>query len=286
MRYAWIEEQRDSFPVSVMCEVLDVSRSGYYASRERPASSRAERQAELVAEMRRIHSEGDMKCYGSPRMHRELKARGYRVSENTVARLMSEHGLRSTTARKFKATTDSNHSRPVAENLLNQEFSRPERPNEVWLADITSVWTDEGWLYLAAVEDLCTRKIVGWSMSSRMKSELVSSAMRMAIGRELPEAGLLAHSDRGSQYASVAYQELLLDEGIVCSMSRRGNCYDNAPMESFFATLKKELVHQRRYRTRAEARREIFRYIESFYNRVRRHSALGYVSPVQYAEAL
>lgn len=286
MKYAWIEENRDSFPVSVLCEVLEVSRSGFYAWRDRPASRRSERQAELLSEMREIHEDRDMRNYGSPRMHQELVDRGHAVSENTVARLMRVHGLRSSTAQKFRVTTDSNHSYPVLENLLNQEFSRPERRNEVWLSDITYVRTDEGWLYLAAVEDLYTRKIVGWSMSSRMTSDLVGDALRMAIGRELPDGELLIHSDRGSQYASLAYQELLSSEGITCSMSRRGNCYDNAPMESFFATLKKELIHQTRYRTRDAARSDIFRYIESFYNRVRRHSALGYVSPQAFAEAM
>lgn len=285
MRYAWIEDHRGSFPVSVMCRVLEVSRSGYYAWRERPASERRQRREELVAEMQAIHGDRNLRCYGSPRMHRELVARGYRVSENTVARLMSAYGLQSVAARKFRATTDSNHARPVAENALNQEFDAASRPNAVWLADITYVWTEEGWLYLAAVEDLHTRKIVGWSMAARMKSELVRDALRMAIGRELPEAGLVAHSDRGSQYASEAYQRLLAAHGLTCSMSRRGNCYDNAPMESFFATLKKERIHQVRYRSRAEARADIFGYIESFYNRVRRHSALGYVSPVCFAEA-
>ena len=268
-----------------MCEVWEVSRSGFYAWRRREESERAKRQRQLVAKMREIHRDRDLRCYGSPRMHQELKARGYEVSENTVARLMRAQGLKSVTARKFKATTDSAHRRPVAANLLNQEFSRPKRANEVWLADITSVPTDEGWLYLAAVEDLYTRKIVGWSMSERMKSDLVEEALLMALGRELPESGLLAHSDRGSQYASEGYQALLAKSGITCSMSRKGNCYDNAPMESFFASLKKELVHCTRYRTRAEARGDIFGYIERFYNRVRRHSALGYLSPAAFAEA-
>lgn len=285
MRCAWIEDHRDSFAVSVMCEVLEVSRSGYYAWRKRPESQRSERQEALVAEMRAIHGDRRLRCYGSPRMHRELLSRGFRVSENTVARLMKAHGLRSTTARKFKATTDSAHRRPVADNALNQRFDSASGANQVWLSDITYVPTDEGWLYVAAVEDLYTRKIVGWSMSERMTSDLVCDALRMAIGRELPATGLLAHSDRGSQYASAAYQSLLAAHGITCSMSGTGNCYDNAPMESFFASFKKELIHPARYRSRVEARREIFDYLESFYNRVRRHSALGSVSPVEFSEA-
>lgn len=286
MKYAWIEEHRDSFPVAAMCRVLSVSRSGYYAWRERPESARSRRQRKLVSAMRSIHSEKNFQSYGSPRMHRELLARGLRASETTVAKLMAAHNLRAASARKFRATTNSKHTRPVAENRLNQQFDGATRPNEVWLADVTYVWTEEGWLYLAAVEDLYTRKIVGWSMSARQTSELVAGALRMAIGRELPAAGLMAHSDRGSQYASGAYQALLAEHGIRCSMSRKGNCYDNAPMESFFATLKKELIHQTRYATRSAARASVFDYIERFYNRVRRHSSLGYVSPEQFSEAL
>jgi transposase InsO family protein len=222
-------------------------------------------------------------------MQRELTAQGHRVSENTVARLMKESGLRAATARKFRHTTDSNHRLPVAQNVLDRQF-QATGPNEKWVSDITYVWTDEGWLYLAAVEDLYSRKVVGWSLGERLTSDLVSEALRMAIGRQLPTVDLVAvdlvaHSDRGSQYASGSYQRLLESQGITCSMSRRGNCWDNAPMESFFATLKKELVHQVRYATREEARQSLFEYIEVFYNRERRHSALGYVSPETFAEA-
>lgn len=214
-------------------------------------------------------------------MHRELRALGVRVCENTVARLMRLHGMRSTTVRKFRHTTDSNHGRAVAENVLEQDF-QASRPNEKWVADITYLETAEGWLYLAAVEDLYSRKVVGWSAKERLTSDLVTDALGMALSRQLPGKPLVAHSDRGSQYASAAYQELLASAGITCSMSRRGNCWDNAPMESFFATLKKELVYQRRYATRSAARQSVFEYIEVFYNRERRHSALGYVSPNQY----
>jgi transposase InsO family protein len=242
------------------------------------------RRQELAAEMRGIHGEPYKGCYGSPRMHEELVARGRRVCQNTVARVMKEHGLRSTTARKFRPTTDSKHSRPVAENVLNQEFTR-EQPNQVWVTDITYVATREGWLYLVCVLDLYSRKVVGWSMGSRMTSRLVLAALQMAVGRRCPQAGLLVHSDRGSQYASEAFQEALARQGIECSMSRQGNCYDNAVMESFFATLKKELIHQQAYATREAARQSLFAYIETFYNRERRHSALGYQSPCQFEEA-
>jgi transposase InsO family protein len=234
--------------------------------------------------MRSIHGERHKRSYGSPRMWRELQARGLRVCQNTVARLMQEHGIRAATSRKFRHTTDSNHAQPVADNVLERDF-RASRPNEKWVTDITYLWTEEGWLYLAAVEDLYSRKVVGWSLGERLTSDLVSDALRMAIGRQLPGEALLAHSDRGSQYASARYRELLASHGITCSMSRRGNCWDNAPMESFFATLKKELVYQRRFATRAEARRMVFEYIEVFYNRERRHSALGYVSPCAFEEA-
>jgi putative transposase len=271
--------------VSVQCQVLEVSRSGFYAWQQRPQSDRSQRQEQLVRQMRGIHAEWRKDSYGSPRMYQELKARGHEVSENTVARLMKEHGLRATTVRKFRHTTDSNHAYPVAQNVLDREFAAT-RPNEKWVSDITYVWTDEGWLYLAAVEDLYSRKVVGWSLGERMTSELTNSALKMAIDRRLPSADLMAHSDRGSQYASGSYQELLKSQGITCSMSRRGNCWDNAPMESFFATFKKELVYQERYATRAEARQSVFEYIEVFYNSERRHSSLGYVSPQAFEEAV
>jgi putative transposase len=272
------------WPLGVMCWVLGVARSGFYAWRKRAMSRRRQRQEQLVEAMRAIHGQRHKRSYGSPRMHRELVAQGHGVSENTVARLMRESGLRATTARKFRHTTDSNHRLPVAENVLDRQF-RATGPNEKWVSDITYVGTDEGWLYLAAVEDLYSRKVVGWSLGERMTSELVSEALRMAIGRQLPTVDLVSHSDRGSQYASGNYQGLLASEGITCSMSRKGNCWDNAPMESFFATLKKELVHQVRYATRESARQSLFEYIEVFYNRLRRHSALGYQSPQTFEEA-
>lgn len=272
------------WPLSVLCSVLGVARSGFYAWGKRSVSGRRQRQEQLVEAMREIHGQRHKRSYGSPRMQRELVAQGHRVSENTVARLMRQRGLRATTARKFRHTTDSNHRLPVAQNVLDRQFEA-SGPNEKWVSDITYVWTDEGWLYLAAVEDLYSRKVVGWSLGERLTSELVNEALRMGIGRQLPRVDLLAHSDRGSQYASGSYQRLLASRGITCSMSRKGNCWDNAPMESFFATLKKELVHQERYATREEARQSLFEYIEVFYNRVRRHSAIGYQSPTRFEEA-
>ena len=269
-----------------MCEVLEVSRSGFYAWRSRPESERSKHHRELIEEIKTIHADRDMKSYGSPRVHKELVARGKRCSENTVARLMRVHGLVAKTSRKYKATTDSAHSLPLAENVLNREFEQ-EAPDRVWLADITCIWTLQGWLYLAAVLDAHSRKVVGWSMSHRMPSSLVMDALRMALGRRCPDqaASLLHHSDRGSQYASQAYQDLLRDHNITCSMSRKANCWDNAMMESFFATLKKECVHHERYATREEARQSVFEYIELFYNTRRRHSALGYLSPEQFEQA-
>jgi transposase InsO family protein len=267
-----------------MCDVLHVSRSGYYAWVDRPVSHRSQQRELLLSEIEEIHHERKKDVYGSPRVHEELKARGKRYNVKTVARIMRENGIKSKTAKKFKVTTDSRHRRPVAENVLNRDFE-VQQANQVWLADITYVWTREGWLYLAAVEDLYSRKVVGWSMSKRLTRCLVTDALEMAIDRRFPGEGLMHHSDRGSQYASEDYQRLLSKHGITCSMSRKGDCYDNAPMESFFATLKKELIHYEDYETREEARQSIFEYIEVFYNRIRRHSALDYKSPDEFERA-
>jgi putative transposase len=269
-----------------MCEVLEVSRSGFYAWRSRPESERSKHHRELVGEIRAIHADYNMKTYGSPRVHKELVARGKTCSENTVAELMRAHGLAARTRRKYRVTTDSGHSLPLAENVLNREFEQ-DAPDRVWLGDITYLWTREGWLYLAAVLDVHSRKIVGWSMSHRMQASLVMDALRMALGRRCPDqaASLLHHSDRGSQYASQAFQDLLREHNITCSMSRKANCWDNAMMESFFATLKKERTHHEFYPTREAARQSVFEYIELFYNPRRRHSALGYLSPEQFEQA-
>jgi transposase InsO family protein len=281
MRYRFIEAHRTNWPIAVQCDVLLVSRSGYYAWRKRPPSAAAQRRTTLTEQIRAAHQRGRA-TYGSPRVYRELLAQGTKCNRKTVAKLMKTAGIRAQTVKKFRvATTDSNHRHPIAKNVVNRDFAAPAL-NRTWVADITYVPTQEGWLYLAAVEDLYSRKIVGWSMSERIDSRLVVDALEMAVARQLPREGLIAHSDRGVQYASEHYQELLTRHGITCSMSRRGNCWDNAPIESFFATLKKELVHGETYETRAAARHSIFEYIEVFYNRVRRHSALNYLSPVNF----
>lgn len=267
-----------------MCDVLQVSRSGYYSWRSRPKSNQSQKRRLLEVTIRETHRQ-NRKVYGSPRIHKELECQGIPCSENTVAKVMQEAGIQAKTTKRFTVTTDSNHSDPVAENVLNRGFDRATRPNQIWVSDITYIWTLQGWMYLTCVVDLYSRKVVGWSMSSRMTKEFVMDALQMAMEQRCPEAGLLHHSDRGSQYCSLAYRRLLAANGISCSMSRKGNCWDNAVMESFFATLKKELVHHERYLTREEARQSIFEYIEVFYNRSRRHSALGYISPEQFEQA-
>jgi transposase InsO family protein len=280
--FSFIEQHKDVWPVAVLCDALDVSPAGFYAWRTRPASAQQQRRDALLVEVRAVHAEVKQR-YGSPRIHAELQAKGVECCVNTVAKLMHDNDIRAKTARKFRNTTDSNHPLPVADNLLDRQFD-PERPNEVWLGDITYVPTREGWLYLAAIEDLYSRRVVGWSMADHMESRLVVDALEMAVARRLPGEGLLAHSDRGSQYASEHYQRLLARHGIECSMSGVAQCWDNAPMESFFASLKKELIHHEDYQTRAQARASIFEYIEAFYNPKRRHSSLGYVSPAEYEQ--
>lgn len=271
--------------MNAMCAVLQVSRSGYYAWRERKPSARQERSQQLVAQIRQAH-QASRQIYGSPRIHQELLAQGAACSENTVAKLMKQHGIRSKTCRKFRVcTTDSRHGHPLAPNRLNREFTR-EQINEAWVADITYVPTAEGWLYLAAVLDVCSRKVVGWAAADHLRAELVCEALENAVRQRRPAKGLLHHSDRGVQYACDDYQALLSRYQITPSMSRRGNCYDNAVMESFFGTLKTELVHPVRFATRAEARQTLFEYIEVFYNRQRRHSSLGYQSPHQFEVSL
>ncbi len=264
----------------MMCRVLKVSRSGYYAWRGRPESERDMENRRLVDRIRMVHKKS-RKTYGSPRVHSQLVLDGERCSRGRVARLMSANGIRTRGRRKFVATTDSKHDLPVAENVLGRDFSVAE-PDRVWVSDITYIPTDEGWLYLAGVVDLCSRTAVGWSMSEGLERQLVMDALKMAYLRRRPCKGLIHHSDRGSQYASADYRQLLSDYGMQMSMSRKGDCWDNAVMESFFGTLKKELVHHRRYRTREEARREIFEFIEIFYNRQRLHSSLGYLPPAEY----
>ena len=254
-----------------------MSESGYYARASRSPSRAQQRRDGLLAAIEQVHAEVKGR-YGSPRMTAELNARGHACAENTVATLMKAHGIKAKAARRFVRTTDSRHGLPVADNLLDRDF-RPAGPNLAWGTDITYIPTADGWLYLAVVEDLFSRMIVGWSMDATMTSRLVVDALDMAVRRRVPGAGLLAHSDRGSQYASEHYQRLLGKHGIACSMSGVAQCWDNAPVESFFASLKKELVHHEKYTSRQEAKASIFDYIEAFYNRVRRHSSLGFRSP-------
>jgi transposase InsO family protein len=281
VRYAFIRDHRHEFPVEVACDVLRVSRSGYYAWDRRPTSPAAVRRGEVLDQIRRVHQES-RQTYGSPRVHRALQARGIRCCVNTVAKLMKGHAIRSKASRRFVVrTTDSRHDRPVAENVLARAFY-PERPDEVWTADITYVPTAEGWLYLAVVLDLFSRRVVGWATADHLRAELACDALRMALEHRRPHGELLHHSDRGVQYASDAYQGLLREFGIEPSMSRKGNCHDNAVTESFFSTTKRELTHHESDATREEARASLFEYIEVFYNRQRLHSTLGYRSPVEY----
>lgn len=264
-----------------MCRVLAVSVSGSYAWCERPASQREQLNEVLVAEIRQVHTES-LETYGSPRIHQELCGRGRCCSRKRVERLMRQHRIPGKCKRRRKVvTTDSQHSLPVAPNQLNQEF-QATAPNQKWLADITYIPTAEGWLYLACVLDLFSRKIVGWAMDKTMTTTLVTDALEMALQQRKPAVGLLHHSDRGSQYASLTYQACLADHHIQVSMSRTGNCYDNAVMESFWVTLKNERIHDQTYHTRSKARTDIFLFIEGFYNRRRRHSTLGCLSPDQF----
>lgn len=283
MKYAWIDGQRDVYSLQAMCDMLGVSTSGYAEWKQCGGPTRWLSDAQLLTLIRAVHAEY-RQAYGSPRITEELKGRGIPVSKERVRRLMKAHGIRARHKRRYKATTDSKHGMPVAPNLLDRQFVT-NAPDQVWTADITYIPTREGWLYLAVVMDLYTRMIVGWAMDSRMTRELVMNALRMARFRRNPALGLLHHSDRGSQYCSGDYQALLAEYGMVGSMSRKGNCWDNAPMESFFNSLKNERVFHEDYATWEEARQDLFEYIEVFYNRSRRHSALGYKSPAQHYAA-
>jgi transposase InsO family protein len=283
MRFRLIADHRGVWLVRVMCDALSVSPSGYYTWRSRPDSPRKIANHALLLDIRRVHAP-HQKRYGAPRIHAELRAEGQTVSRKRVERVMRQHGIRARTPRRYRVcTTDSKHSLPVAENLLDQNFVA-DRPGQVWLADITYIPTNEGWLYLAVILDLFTRRVVGWAMREHMRAELTIAALIMAIQRRRPGVGLIHHSDRGSQYAASEYRDILQAAAITQSMSRKANCWDNAPMESFFGTLKTELVHHREYPDRDTARRDLFAYIEGYYNRVRIHSAIGYITP-QQAEA-
>lgn len=274
-------EQCLCYPVVRLCHALGVSASGYYAWRKRPVSARAHANAALLVQIRRSYR-GSRQTYGSPRVHADLVAQGARCGHNRVARLMRLHQIRSKRIRRYRvSTTDSTHAWPVAPNQLNREF-QSAAPNQKWLTDITYIATQEGWLYLAVVLDMFSRKVIGWAMEQTLATSLSLSALQMALLARQPQTELLHHSDRGAQYASGDYRAVLEALHIQVSMSRIANCYDNAPMESFFATLKTELLDEPSFRSRAEARSHIFAYIEGFYNRTRRHSALGYLSPEQF----
>jgi transposase InsO family protein len=280
MRFKLIDAAKKDFPVQRLCQVLDVSPSGYFAWKNRPASRRQREDLVLLAHVRSAFSLSH-ETYGSPRMTHELREQGLETGRRRVARLMRENGLRARQPRRFRRKTDSQHAFPVAPNRLDQDFTAAA-PDEKWGVDLSYIWTREGWLYLAVVIDLYARRVVGWAAGDRLHKELALTALRRALVMRRPAAGLLHHSDRGSQYCSNAYQAELRLHGIVVSMSGKGNCYDNAMVETFFKTLKSELVWRTVFQTRAEATEALARYIDGFYNPRRRHSALGFVSPAQF----
>jgi putative transposase len=281
VKYAWIDSVLSEGTLRELCAVVGVSVSGFRAWKRGGTPNRKRlTDAQMVAVMRAIHTE--LKgAYGSPRMMRELRRRGFTAGKERTERLMREHGLRGRHKRRFKVTTDSRHHMPVAPNLLDRNFA-PEAPNQVWTSDITYLWTDEGWLYLSIVLDLFNREVVGWSLKPRMTADIVTDALTMAWFRKRPAPGLLHHSDRGSQYASKTFQDKLKEYGMRCSMSRKGNCWDNAPTESWFNSFKNERFHGVKYRTLEEMKAASFEYIEVFYNRQRQHSTLGFRSPMEF----
>jgi len=285
VKYAFMKHYRQEFPLSLMCKVLKASRSGYYDWLGRGSSDRSLRKQKLTRAIEDIFN-ASRKTYGSPRVHNQLLGLGFKVSPSTVAKIMKENGLRSKVSKKFKVkTTDSKHSFPIAKNVVNQNFEA-SKPNEIWLSDVTFVETREGWLYLASILDLCTRKIVGWEMSDRNDRWLTLSALEMAVKRSQPSSGVVFHSDRGSNYACYDFQNRLHELNFIPSMSSTGNCYDNAPKESFFHTLKTEFVHHEDFLTRGIAKTSIFEWIEVFYNRLRIHSSLGYKTPIAFEEKI
>ena len=280
MKFAFIDQHREQYPVRLMCKVLEVSHSGYYAWRIRPVSQREMANQKLTQEIKTVF-EASRKTYGSPRIYQRLKSRGFACSENRVARLMRLADLQAKQSKRYRSTTRRHPTRPVAPNHLQRDFTATV-PNEKWVTDITYIKTTEGWLYLAVVLDLYARLVVGWAMSKRMTGKLTLAALNMAIWRREPEKGLLHHSDQGSQYTDQEYQALLKEHGMTPSMNSVGTWYDNAAMESFFGSLKSELVNDQSYQTRGEARTSIFWYIEVFYNRNRLHSTLGYLTPADF----
>ena len=284
MRYALIDQLRKRHPVARLCNLLDVAKSGYQAwSTPKAVSPRKRDDVRLLLAIKAAHQRG-RGTYGPLKIRDDLAAQGVFAGLNRIRRLRKLHGIRCTHKKKFKVTTDSKHNSPIAPNLLDRRFSQTTSPNQVWVADITYIPTDEGWLYLAALKDLHTCEIVGWAMDSRMTQTLVADALRAAYWRNKPKPGLMHHSDRGSQYCSHAYRALQASYGMQTSMSRKGNCWDNAPMESFFGTLKTESLHHYRFTTREQARQTIFEYIEVFYNRIRRHAKIGNQIPADFAK--
>jgi transposase InsO family protein len=284
MRFEFIAAEKANYPIRLMCRVLQVSRGGFYAWLKRPAAAHSFKDQRLAVEIAAIYQEHRGR-YGSPRVHVELRDRGYRTGRKRVARLMREQSLRARHRRRYRTTTDSRHGLPISPNVLARQFIAAA-PNRAWVTDITYIWTVEGWLYLAVMLDLFSRRVVGFALSDRIDLQLARDALMMAIGQRQPALGLLHHSDRGSQYASYRYQQMLDEHDMVCSMSRRGDCWDNAVAESFFATLKVELVYRSQWRSRAQACTAIFEYIELYYNRRRKHSALGYRSPVEFEDRM
>lgn len=283
MRFGFIEGHRCMGQLKVLCRAMQVSMSGFLSWRNHAPGPRRRRDTALAPQIAASHA-ASRETYGSPRVHADLQEAGEHISRKRVARLMTELGIAGASGRKRIRTTDSNHDNPVAENLLQRDFTAIG-PNQRWVTDITGIETDEGVLYLSAIEDLFSRKVVGWAMDSHMEASLIVRALDMAIVNRQPDAGLLHHSDRGCQYTSGGYRQMLADHGMTASMSRRGNCYDNACAESFWGRLKVELVYRQHYRTRAEAKAAVFDFIEVFYNRTRRHSSLGFVSPNAFEAA-
>jgi transposase InsO family protein len=280
VKFAFIDEEKATWPVGAMCDVLSVSRSGFYAWKTRPTSPRALEDAELVVDIKAAHKAGRGN-YGSPRVFRALRKRGKRIGKKRVERLMRQEGIAGKKRKKFCVTTDSRHADPIAPNIVQRHFDAPV-PNAVWVTDVTYVWTHEGWLYLAAILDLCSRRVVGWATSANNDTELALDALKRAKGSRTPLLGLVHHSDRGSVYASEAYRDALKALGAVASMSRKGDCWDNAVAESFFATIKGEMIDDQEFETRAEASVAISNYIDAFYNVSRLHSTIGYVSPIEF----
>ncbi len=280
MRFRFVDQKKAFFPVHRLCKVLRVSESGYYAWVSRPASQRQRDDMVFLAHIRDQHAR-NYRCYGRQRMSAELKSQGIVIGERRVARLMRDNGIAVVRSRKFKRTTDSNHSHHIAPNLLDGNF-QTSVPNEKWAGDISYLWTAEGWLYLAVIIDLYSRRVIGWAVSDRLKRDLPIAALQRAIALRQPGPGVIHHSDRGSQYCSGDYRAILKDQGFLASMSGKGNCYDNAAVETFFKTLKAELIWRNRYETRAQAQNDLFGYINGFYNPRRRHSYLGNISPVKY----